>query len=85
MAPRYLSKPFSKVGLIGWAFTLGSVVGFDTWAIRTKNPTMSRTLGHYLARPVLGPVLAGAWCGLSYHLLAEELLPAYFAAKATNT
>ncbi len=64
-------------GLVGWAATIGSVVAYDLWAARTGRPTMSNTLGHYLAHPVLGPVLAGAWAGLSYHLLIEELWPAF--------
>lgn len=59
-------------GLIGWAVTLGSVVVYDTWASVSGHPTMSRTLGHYLRRPVLGPILAGAWLGLGYHLLVSE-------------
>ena len=70
-------EKFPKVGLVGWAVTLGSVVVYDTWAIKTKHPTMSATLGHYLPEPILGPVLAGAWAGLSYHLIIEELLPAF--------
>lgn len=68
---------FPLTGLIGWGITLASVVAYDTWAIATHRPTMSATLGHYLAHPVLGPVLAGAWAGLSYHLLIEEVLPAF--------
>ena len=71
------SKPFSRVGLIGWGATLGVVVAYDVWAIKTRHPTMSATLGHALAHPVLGPVLAGAYSGLGYHLLVEELLPAF--------
>lgn len=66
----------SKTGLVGWAVTLGTVVAYDTWAIRTKHPTMSATLGAGLRHPVLGPVLAGAWGGLTYHLLVNEAFPA---------
>jgi hypothetical protein len=65
-------------GLAGWAATLGVVVAYDTWAIRGARPTMSRTLGHYLAKPLLGPVLAGSVLGLGYHLLIEELMPAWW-------
>ena len=61
-------------GLVGWAITAAAVVGFDLWAHFTNHPTMSRTLGHYLGQPVLGPILAGAWAGLSYHLVVEERL-----------
>lgn len=68
-------------GLTGWIITLGTVVAYDWWAIASKRPTMSSTLGHYLARPVLGPILAGASLGLSYHLLIEELMPAWFEQK----
>lgn len=62
-------------GLYGWAATFAVVGAFDLWAAHNKRPTMSRTLGHYLAHPVLGPLLAGGWCMLSFHLLIEELLP----------
>lgn len=72
---RRRKQTFPFPGLFGWAVTLGSVVVYDTWAIKSGRPTMSRTLGHYLAHPVLGPVLAGAWSGLSYHLLVEEIIP----------
>lgn len=68
-------------GAIGWAITLGSVVAYDWWAIKSKRPTMSKTLGHYLAYPVLGPFLAAASLGLSYHLLIEELLPAFLEMR----
>ncbi|MCU4184036.1 hypothetical protein K6U06_06665 [Acidiferrimicrobium sp. IK] len=63
-------------GLYGWLATATVVVGFDLWAARTRRPTMSRTLGHYLSQPILGPVLAGSWAGLAYHLLVEERLVA---------
>jgi hypothetical protein len=72
-------------GLYGWAATLGAVVAYDGWALLTRRPTMSRTLGHYLAHPILGPVLAGATSGLAYHLLVEELLPAWFAEHGART
>jgi hypothetical protein len=74
---------FPKIAFAGWAATLGAVVVYDTWAIKNKRPTMSATMGHYLAHPVLGPVLAGAWCGLSFHLLIEELLPAWLDERST--
>lgn len=61
-------------GLIGWVATAVVVVGFDWWAASHRRPTMSRTLGHYLSQPITGPVLAGAWAGLAYHLLVEERL-----------
>lgn len=72
-------------GIVGWAVTLGTVVVYDTWAIRTKRPTMSATLGHFLAHPVLGPVLAGAGGGLMYHLYVEEAMPAFLAHRADRT
>lgn len=81
--PKVETYPWPGVG--GWIVTLGSVVVFDVWAARTGRPTMSRTLGHYLGRPVLGPVLAGAWSGLSYHLLVEELLPGLLQAHLERT
>lgn len=59
-------------GLIGWIATFLVVVIFDVWASKTNHPTMSRTLGHYLTRDVTGPILAGAWMGLGYHLLIDE-------------
>jgi hypothetical protein len=76
---------FNNIGLVGWAVTTGSVVVYDAWALKTKRPTMSRTLGHYLAHPIVGPVLAGIWMGLSYHLLVEELLPAFFDERFSRT
>jgi len=72
---------FNNVGIVGWAATTASVVAYDAWAIKTGRPTMSRTLGHYLAHPIAGPILAGVWMGLSYHLLVEELLPAFMADR----
>ena len=69
-------QTFPFPGLYGWLATAAVVVGYDAWAILTDRPTMSRTLGHYLHRPVLGPVLAGTWAGLAYHLLVEERLTA---------
>lgn len=65
-------QTFPFPGLVGWFATAAVVVGYDAWAARSHHPTMSRTLGHYLRQPVLGPILAGAWCGLSYHLLINE-------------
>jgi len=73
-----MGKPFSRVGLIGWGATLGVVVAYDTWAICTKRPTMSASMGRVLAHPLLGPVVAAAWGGLTYHLVALEMLPAFF-------
>lgn len=61
-------------GLYGWAATFGVVIAYDLWAARTGHPTMSRTLGYYLHKPILGPIFAGAWAGLAYHLLVEERL-----------
>lgn len=75
MRPRpAISPSFPFPGLYGWAATFGVVAAFDAWAMATGRPTMSRTLGHYLHQPILGPVLAGAWAGLAYHLLVEERL-----------
>ncbi len=72
---------FDNIGLVGWAATTTSVVVYDVWAAKTGHPTMSRTLGHYLAHPIAGPVLAGCWMGLTYHLLVEELLPAFLEER----
>lgn len=74
MVTRRDTFPFP--GLYGWAATFGVVVAFDVWAMKTGRPTMSRTLGYYLHRPITGPILAGAWAGLCYHLLIEERLEA---------
>lgn len=67
-----MKQTYPLPGLYGWAATAAVVVIYDRWAIVNQRPTMSRTLGHYLHRPILGPVLAGAWAGLCYHLLVEE-------------
>lgn len=75
------SVGFSKTGLVGWAATTGVVVGYDVWAARTGHPTMSRTLGHFLAHPLIGPMLAGGWFMLTYHLLIEELIPEIVAER----
>ena len=69
-------QTFPLPGLYGWIATLGVVATYDGWAMATGRPTMSRTLGYYLHRPILGPILAGAWAGLAYHLLVEERLTA---------
>lgn len=71
---------FPFPGAYGWAATFGVVAAYDCWAIKTGRPTMSRTLGHYLHRPVIGPIFAGAWAGLAYHLLVEERLTQLDAA-----
>lgn len=71
------------VGFIGWAATTATVVAADMIAVRTGHATMSRTLGHFLGRPLVGPILAGAWSGLSYHLLIEELIPALLESAPT--
>lgn len=78
-------QSFPAPGVYGWAATAAVVVGYDLWAHYTGRPTMSRTLGHYLARPVLGPALAGGWAALTYHLLVEELLPELTRARAERT
>jgi hypothetical protein len=69
-------ETFPFPGLYGWTATAAVVVAFDVWAEKTGHPTMSRTLGWYLHRPVTGPILAGAWAALAYHLLVEERLTA---------
>ena len=69
-------QTFPFPGLYGWLATFGVVAVYDLWAAHTGHPTMSRTLGHYLHQPVTGPILAGAWAGLAYHLLVEERLVA---------
>jgi len=83
--PLDTAAKFDKVGIIGWVATLGGVVAFDAWAIKTGRPTMSRTLGHYLPHQLLGPVLAGCCGGLVYHLLVEELLPAFIEERLSRT
>lgn len=80
MTRRQPAQQFPFPGLYGWMATFAVVAGFDLWAARTGRPTMSRTLGHYLHKPLLGPTLAGAWAGLAYHLLVEERLTALDAA-----
>lgn len=67
-------QTFPFPGLYGWMATFGIVVAYDAWAMKTKRPTMSRTLGFYLHKPILGPLFAGAWSALAYHLLVEERL-----------
>lgn len=62
----------ARPGLYGWIAVAAVVVATDVLLIKHHKPTMSRTLGHYLGHPLFGPVLAGAWSGLSYHLLIEE-------------
>lgn len=67
-------QPYPFPGLWGWVATLATVVIADMELAKRGYPTMSRTLGHYLHKPILGPILAGAWAGLAYHLLVEERL-----------
>jgi hypothetical protein len=74
--PECRPRDFPFPGLYGWIATFGVVTAFDMWAAMNGKPTMSRTLGHYLSRPITGPILAGAWAGLAYHLLVEERLVA---------
>lgn len=69
-------ETFPFPGLWGWLAVFGVVAAFDVWAIETGRATLSRTLGYYLHRPVTGPILAGGWAGLAYHLLVEERLTA---------
>lgn len=67
-----MKQTYPLPGLYGWAATFAVVVGYDIWASSSGHPTMSRTLGHYLRRPVTGPIIAAAWAGLTYHLLIME-------------
>lgn len=73
-------QTFPFPGLYGWMATFGVVAAYDAWAMNTGRPTMSRTLGFYLHKPILGPLFAGAWAGLCYHLLVEERLTQIDAA-----
>jgi hypothetical protein len=63
-------------GILAWIVTCMVPTAFDLWAVHCdpERPTQSRTLGHFLAHPVIGPVLAGIFCGLGYHLLVNEAL-----------
>jgi hypothetical protein len=70
--------------MVGWVATAGVVVSYDVWAAHTGHPTMSRTLGHFLAHPLIGPLLAGAWSLLTYHLLIEELIPEIVAERSAR-
>lgn len=54
-----------------WLAIAGVVTGYDLWAELHHKPTASATFGHYAARPVAGPVVVGAGCGLIYHLWQE--------------
>lgn len=64
-------------GIYFWAGIVAYVVASDETLVQIiKKPTMSRTLGEGLRHPLLGPVLAGAWMGLTYHLLISEILDA---------
>lgn len=78
------TETFPWPGLAGWIATAVPVIAYDTWAVVTGRPTMSRTLGHYLARPVVGPLLAGFGGALGYHLFIEELLPAFWAEQTAR-
>lgn len=69
-----MKQTYPFPGLWGWMATFGVVAVYDVWATKTGRPTMSKTLGHYLHRPIVGPIMAGAWAGLAYHLLVEERL-----------
>ena len=66
----------SYPGVFGWAAVAAVVVGADVVLVKKHYPTMSRTLGYGLRKPIVGPVLAGAWLGLTYHLVIEEILDA---------
>jgi hypothetical protein len=59
-------------GIYAWALILATVIVADTLLIRAHKPTMSRTWGHALRNPILGPVLVGLWRGLDWHLNEEE-------------
>jgi hypothetical protein len=50
------------------------VSGVDTWLILKKKPTMSKTMGVALKHPASSAIVAGAWLGLTYHLLIGERL-----------
>lgn len=81
---RYVATVEPFPGLLGWIATAAVVVAYDIWAVRHREPTMSRTLGNYLSQPVLGPALAGAFTGLAYHLLVNERLTSIDNALIEN-
>lgn len=72
---RFLKK---YPGVLGWVAVAVVVVVADVELATHHKPTMSRTIGEGLRHPILGPILAGGWLGLSYHLVVEELLNAIF-------
>lgn len=72
-------------GIIGWGSMVAFAVVFDVVAARKGHLTLSRTLGKSLSHPVLGPVLAGAFCGLGYHLYIGELVPDIVDMTTTAT
>jgi hypothetical protein len=89
VATKPLQKPgvptYPWPGAAGWLALNATWIGYDLWATkvqrllrRPEKPTMSMTIGHYLAHPVMGPLIAGAGLGMVYHLLIEELLPAWY-------
>lgn len=78
-------NPSVVPGVIGWGAMVAFAVAYDIVASRSGHLTLSRTLGKGLSHPVLGPVLAGAVGGLSYHLLISELVPDIVDLTTTAT
>jgi hypothetical protein len=86
--PKPLPPPVTqdwRYPLVGWTLNTLEWIAYDLWATkwqdwrgRPRKPTMSQGIGHILAKPKEGPGIAGAGLGMVYHLLIEELLPAYW-------
>lgn len=74
---RSLLSRYPGIGL--WLGIVLYVVVGDLLLAHNHKPTMSRTYGHFLRHPLLGPILAGIWGGLAWHLTVSE--PFQWAAE----
>lgn len=62
-------KDSIKIASLGWGAIFAFVVGYDTWALITKNETLSSAFWRTKRNPIGRLFLLFSWGGLTWHLL----------------
>ena len=75
MQPTY--EHSAKIAFCGWAAIFAFVVGYDSWALLTKNETLSGAFWRTKRKRTGRVLLGSAWLGLTWHLLFgdKQVLP----------